>query len=158
MNYHDQLQLISMIGMCMSELPTKPCGCSLGPETGVRCADMTHLAEIEKQQNRIRKDPGGRIGAADAGKADSSNQHKGDKNTCDQFRNPCQHGFTGVTHPLQAVTENEDNCERGIECTHDHKIPLSFTEYADLRRIHKKQSDLLACKIVEKKGSSTVKH
>ena len=69
----------------MGELPVKPCGCSLGQETGVRCANMTHLAEIEKQQNRIRKDLGGRIGAADADKADSSDQYKGDKNTCDQF-------------------------------------------------------------------------
>ena len=59
---------------------------------------------------------------------------------------------------MQAVTENEDNRERGIECTHDHKIPLSLPEYTDLRRVHEKQSDLLACKIVEKKGSSTVKH
>ena len=77
------------------------CGSGFLLGRGLSGADVPHLAEIEHQQHHIRKDSGGRVGAADAVETDSSDQHERDKNPCDQFGNARQHGLAGIAHSLQ---------------------------------------------------------
>ena len=59
-----------------------------------------HLPDIERQQNRVRKDPGRRICKAHGVEAELSDKPKGYDCARNQLRDASHHGLPGKAHSL----------------------------------------------------------
>ena len=99
---------------------------------GQRLLQIFQLAEIERQQDHIGKEPGQRMGKAHRPKAVAAHKTEGHQRPGHQLGKTGEHGGVGKAHALQAVAEDEDDGQEGVGKAVDHQIIVNVRENGGL--------------------------